>query len=190
MPGWSPKVLKSVLNAKQIRAAALLASGRSCKKTAEIVGVVQETISLWKRVPEFLAEIKRIQDEDFAKEISKIRRMAGSYWKESAVTLRELSKHAEKDGDRVQAAGKLLSEAGKILTFSAGSKEQESGTPESYAEAVFEVREKMRATIGSPPRSEDAAAVDAAPISPGAAPTLEQQGEVPDCSGGSEERED
>lgn len=58
------------LTESQILAAQMLANGKSCGEVAETLSIRRETVSRWKKVPEFRAEIN-ILIEDKALVISK-----------------------------------------------------------------------------------------------------------------------
>ncbi len=51
------------LNNQQLVAIRLLASGMRSKNTAEQVGVSPETISRWRKIPEFIAAMNEIQGD-------------------------------------------------------------------------------------------------------------------------------
>ena len=51
------------LSPKQISAAALLATGVSCKDAAKQCGVTPETISHWKRDPDFVVHLNELKSE-------------------------------------------------------------------------------------------------------------------------------
>ncbi len=89
------------LNPKQIKAAGLLASGKTAVEVAKIVGVKPETISAWKnRVPNFEALLNRYNQE--AVDVT-IRAMQ-SNGPAIVATIDDLAQNAESEKVRLEAA--------------------------------------------------------------------------------------
>ena len=51
------------LGAKQIKAARLVAWGRSAVEISKLLGVSPHTLSRWKKIPEFIAECEKVINE-------------------------------------------------------------------------------------------------------------------------------
>jgi hypothetical protein len=88
----------------QHKAALLLASGRRCKDVACEVQVAAETISIWRRDPEFRTRCAEIRDALFRESFNTLR--AGLSL--AADELVQLASHSESDETRRKASTALI----------------------------------------------------------------------------------
>jgi transposase len=65
------------LNESQQLAIQLLASGKSCTAVSETIGVCKETISRWKRIPEFRAGLNSLVEDLWEFTRSRLANLAG-----------------------------------------------------------------------------------------------------------------
>lgn len=92
------------LPAKQNLAVALLASGKKGCEVASELKVTPQTISEWKRQPEFVAELNKLQMEGIRAARTKIQQSAT----EAVDALLEIAKEAPNPDTRRRAAVDLL----------------------------------------------------------------------------------
>lgn len=92
------------LNAKQMAAIPLLASGNKVIEVARQVGVDDRTISRWKLQTEFKEALSQAEDDIFNEAVSMLKRHA----KDAVTTLIVLMGEDTKDYVRCQAASKVL----------------------------------------------------------------------------------
>lgn len=96
------------LTEKQVKASVLLAAGRTGRETAKEVGVTPETISVWRRGPEFEAEINRLKLEALHAARDRMRNLAA----EAVSEVEDLIKNAKTDAVRLKAAQAVLDTVG------------------------------------------------------------------------------
>lgn len=96
------------VNVKKSQAVMLLASGKKAKEAAEDLGVSPETISVWRREPEFEAEINCLRLESLQAARTQLQSLAV----EAVSTLQVLMSDAKSDSIRLKACETVLGAAG------------------------------------------------------------------------------
>lgn len=96
------------LNGKQTRAAGLLARGMSCADTAKEVGVSPQTISAWKKDPEFEATVNSLKWEVLETARDQLRTLVP----DAVKALQDLVNGATREDVRRKAAIDVLQTAG------------------------------------------------------------------------------
>lgn len=99
------------LTSKQIHAVALLAEGSKCKAAAEAVGVSAQTLSDWRKNPEFEATLNSLKLD--ALEAARTRMQALAL--EAVETMAVLLKNAESPAVQLKAAQAVLDAVGMNL---------------------------------------------------------------------------
>lgn len=97
-----------MLKPRQLQAASQLAQGISCRDVATNVGVSPQTISEWKRKPEFQAFINELRIEALNAVRTRLQCLAD----EACETLSHLMKSGSSDSVRLRAAVAVLDSTG------------------------------------------------------------------------------
>lgn len=96
------------LTGKQVKAVGLLASGRTCREVAKEVSVTPQTITAWKKMPGFVAELNRAKRDGLEAARTKLQHIAG----DAVDVLIDLAMNAEGEEVRRKAAMGLVGLAG------------------------------------------------------------------------------
>lgn len=97
-----------MLKPKQAQAAALLAQGKLCREAAEAVEISPQTLSAWRKDPEFDAEVNAIRREVLDAAVAQMQQLVP----EAIGAVGEVMKSGESDSVRLRAAAMVLAHVG------------------------------------------------------------------------------